>query len=80
MNEPVDFSPGLVNKLVNALQGVMETIHRASALHAQTAQTLAAASDRHARSLTRATWVLAGATLVLVIVTAVHAYIAATHP
>lgn len=57
--ERLDRTRGQVNQLTNSLNGLGEAMKAASE-----------ASDRQARSLVRATWTLAGVTIVLVIVTA----------
>lgn len=80
----IDFTPGQVNKLKEAIsavayqaQGVSATLHNASQLLDQAVKDASAASDRHAKALVRATWLLGFATLALVVVTAAHAYVAA---
>jgi len=77
-DERPDPSKGQVNKITNALSGVATTLDRVSQLQVETAEKIAVASDRHAKSLVIATWALVGATIVLVIVTGIHAYIAFT--
>lgn len=61
----IDRSAGNTNKLANELRAISENFKAA-----------AEASDRHAGRLVWATWALALATLALVAVTGVHAYIA----
>ena len=59
---------GVSKKLDAASDRVSETVEKAST-----------ASERHAKSLTCATWALVIATLILAAVAGVHAYISAMH-
>jgi hypothetical protein len=56
---------------------VSKTLHRAAALLQETIEKASAASDQHAKSLVAATRWLVLVTVALVIVTAVHGFIAA---
>ena len=67
---------GQVNQISNVLLAVSETLHRASQLHREVLEATSAASERSAKSLAAATWALMGATVALVVVPAIHAYIA----
>jgi hypothetical protein len=86
----LDRTPGYVNKLAAAMAdlalsidaqgvGVSQKLDLASDRLATALAKAAEASEKHARSLVLATYWLAGATVALVLVTAVHAYIAYTH-
>ena len=50
----IDRTQGQINQIDNALKDMMGTLHRASQLHAETAEKLAAASERHTQKLV--TW------------------------
>ena len=60
-------------RLVPTVALLGKSLHESLDDHAEALRASAEASDRYARSLTRATWVLAGATVLLFIATLVMA-------
>lgn len=68
---------GVSEKLDHASFRVQKAVDDATARMSKEIDKAAEASERHARSLVRATWALAFATVVLVLITAVNLYIAA---
>jgi hypothetical protein len=79
----IDLTPAQVDKLSNSInsvayqaQGVGAALNKASLLLEQTVKDAAAASDRHAKALVRATWWLVYVTAALVLITAIQACLA----
>jgi hypothetical protein len=59
--------------------GVSEKIDHASQRYSDTVEKASATAERHAKSLTGATWALVVATLILAGVAGVHAYVSVAH-
>lgn len=69
---------GVSEKLDHASFRLKETLSDATARISDAVKNASEASDRHARGLVQATWLLVFATVALVAVTGIHAYVAAT--
>jgi hypothetical protein len=65
--EEIDRSPGYVNQLSRSINLLSDNLLAVG----RSLEDAQAASERHAKSLTRATWALVLATVVLVIVTSI---------
>ena len=68
---------GVSEKLDHASYRVQKAVDAATDRMSKAVDKASDASERHAKSLVRATWALVFATIVLVVVTAIHVYIAA---